>query len=620
MVKKFIVILSIGAICALWRGASMLPDAAAQKMPGSGQTRRKSARGAKRIDYSKFQHSSHAGTVGGVLRRTRSQELKCDYCHQNPTPEQPVVTGYPNLKPGSQVTHSACIDCHLMNNRPEYPDMCLICHSTKPLMYMKKNIRVFPNPESGPKSQFYDYFSHSDHADYLASSKTFKELFKDKSKFKEKDSFECAACHDVNQQPVTIGGVQFAEGVKERAPGHKECFVCHFNEQEVNKKSATFATNCAGCHNLNKKDKGTGSELAALWFDREIVNTEFNPAKPSQNPGQKLKPSKPSANSRGLRAQRAQSPAQKPKLPEPFNHQAHMSSYDDNLEGEPFGSIKKPFSQGTQSCLICHETGKTANTRSDFYAEFRKTMNKQPAASSCVPCHKSEMQKTIGGAVTLESAQCVKCHALQTIKARKGVALPPPSHFKLPKPTPAPTPLKPPTPLEPAQPPITTPSGPVKPTPMGIIRLGDPKKSDQWGQHAKWGVVENFDHGRHIQPKYSERCDDCHHTNKNAEVEEVLTCLTCHKGLDHPDTANRGGGVNVKDAYHGVPGSAIKAGCIECHKRYVEKNPDSTAPANCIGCHTEKMARLDRRLTRPQRDDWVTSVIFELIQWMGSVE
>ena len=96
------------------------------------------------------------------------------------------------------------------------------------------------------------------------------DLFKDKTKFKEKDNFECAACHDENPQPVTVGGVQFAKGIKERAPGHTECFVCHFNEKEVDKTSKTFATNCVGCHNLDKKEKGTGSELAVLWFDREM--------------------------------------------------------------------------------------------------------------------------------------------------------------------------------------------------------------------------------------------------------------------------------------------------------------------------------------------------------------
>jgi hypothetical protein len=156
---------------------------------------------------------------------------------------------------------------------------------------------------------------------------------------------------------------------------------------------------------------------------------------------------------------------------------------------------------------------------------------------------------------------------------------------------------------------------------MGIIRLGDPKESDQWGQHPKWGVVENFNHGDHVKPKYSANCQDCHHTNKNAEVEPVQKCLDCHKGPDHPDTANKAGGVSVEDAYHGVPGSekAPKAGCIECHKRYRdEKDPNTKAPVKspCSGCHTEKSARLDPRLMRPRRDDWVTTNIAALTQWM----
>src|SRR5262245_10869352 len=672
MFKKVTLILSLISIFVLWRGASMLPDAAAQKPPGASQPGRTSAKGTnKLINYSKFQHSSHAGMVGGVLKQTKSQELKCDYCHQDPTPEQPKVTGYPNSKPGSKVTHSACIQCHLMAGRPEYPEMCLICHSTKPLEEMKKNVRAFPNPASGSKSQFYDFYSHTDHAGYFKSSKTYKDLFKDKTKFKEKDNFECAACHDENPLPMTVGGLQFAKGIKERAPGHAECFVCHFNENEVDKTSKTFATTCVGCHNLDKKEKGSGSELALLWFDREIVNTEFNP-KPPQKPGQKSKP------------------------PAPFNHEAHMADYDDN-PGGVFGPGKKPFSQGTQSCMICHETGKTAKIRSDFFGEFKKTMTKQPSAPSCIPCHKAEMQKTIGGAVTLESAKCNFCHSLQTIKARsaKGVALPPPSHFRAPvlaetlaqnnpPPTPKvePTPPKPdekkpeqdepikpdagppptpptptprpdpgakeaqptptpvtsesnqtlavvpptPTPPTPTPPPAPTPapapSGARKPEPTGVVRLGDPKESDQWGQHSKWGVVENFNHGDHTKPKYSDKCEDCHHTNKDAKVEEVLKCLTCHQGPDSPVTTDKGKGVSVENAYHNVPNSekAPKAGCIECHKRYRDKNPDSKAPIKspCSGCHTEKAARLDPRLTSPRRDDWVMTNIAALTKWMRS--
>jgi hypothetical protein len=659
MVKKVVVILIVFFSFAFWRGVI------AQKPPGASQPGRTAARGTKPIDYSKFKHSTHAGMVGGALKKSDSQELKCDYCHKDPTKEQPEVTGYPNEKPGAKVTHSACIDCHLMAGRPEYPAMCLICHSSPAIADMKKNIRVFPNPKSGPNSQFFDYYSHSEHSGYFEASGAFKERFKDKTKFKEKDNFECAACHESNLQPVTVADIQFAKGVKERAPGHTECFVCHFNEKEVPKKAKSFATNCVGCHNLTQKQKGTGSEPTVLWFTREIVNTELNPPKPPQKPGQK------------------------PTLPAPFNHRAHETDYDDSKE--------KRYGQGTQSCLICHENGKAANRRSEFFDEFRKTMTKQPSAPSCIACHKTEMQKKIGGPVTLENAKCNECHALQTLKDRsaKGVALPPPSHFgkqgmeappatvaaatttkptstpapsaappkptpvptpkpaaaatntPAPKPTPTPTPApKPaetavatttpaptsaPTPPKPTPAPEPTPTTPPaaaakpaasasrKPEPTGIVRLGDTKESTEWGQHAKWGVVENFNHGDHTKPKYSERCEDCHHTNKDARTEEVLKCLTCHKSPDNPDTASKGGGVSVEDAYHGVPDSskAPKAGCVECHKRYRDKDPNSKAPIKspCSGCHTEKTAQLNPRLTRPQRADWVQANIADLSLW-----
>jgi hypothetical protein len=156
---------------------------------------------------------------------------------------------------------------------------------------------------------------------------------------------------------------------------------------------------------------------------------------------------------------------------------------------------------------------------------------------------------------------------------------------------------------------------------MGIIRLGDPKESPHWGQHNKWGVVENFHHGTHVKPPYSERCEDCHHTNKDARQEMVLKCITCHKEAGHPDTDKKGGGVNVEDAYHGVSGGsgkANKAGCIECHKQYRdEKNPDTKAPIKpCAACHTEKQAWFDFRRSWPRRGDWVAEDLVALTRWL----
>ena len=68
---------------------------------------------------------------------------------------------------------------------------------------------MFPNPASGPKSQFYGFTPRE-----FSSSKIYKELFKDKTKYKEKGNFECAACHQENQQPITVGGVRFQQALE----------------------------------------------------------------------------------------------------------------------------------------------------------------------------------------------------------------------------------------------------------------------------------------------------------------------------------------------------------------------------------------------------------------------
>ena len=180
---------------------------------------------------------------------------------------------------------------------------------------------------------------------------------------------ECAACHSLNQAPVTAGKSNFAAGVKESAPGHPDCFVCHFDPKIVTPPKKpdpknTFATNCSGCHQtagkpLRENRPVKGSELAALWFARQIVNTELNPIKPGV------------------------------KSPLPFSHKTH-----DDAVGKTVAD-----------CLSCHATGKTANTRSDFYFADRKTQEKQPLITSCIDCHKKEMQTKIEGAVTIETAR-----------------------------------------------------------------------------------------------------------------------------------------------------------------------------------------------------------------------
>jgi hypothetical protein len=636
------------------------------------------SRSAAPSKFSKFTHKSHKGSVKSLIARNKTVELDCAYCHGAAAKDKlgkdqhdVENIGYPSHKNGlkAETTHSACTECHAFTGSAMPRDMCSVCHEkfTIDPKAMATNILRFPNPNGGGVSQFYDYFSHGDHVEFYKQSATDTPL-KERIKFfdakatdqkvnkgLDKDKFECASCHTMNTAPVTVAKIEFAPGVKMSAPGHPECFICHFDPKIItppkpdkpNPKN-TFATNCTGCHQdtgkpLKAGRPVTGSELTALWFARQIVNTELNP------------------------------PKQSVKSPLPFSHKTH----DDNV------------GKTVADCLTCHATAKTAATLKDFYLEDRKTKEKQPTALGCVDCHKKEMQVKIEGRVTMETAKCNYCHSLATIKAygARGIALPPPNHFgkkaaqpattpapatappatgtaappAKPTPTPTPAPTKTPTPTPETKPPasaqtstpgqtsppatapavIVTPAPPQpspaptpapaqtqaapsatasKTGPTGIVRLGDPKESPHWGQHNKWGVVENFNHGTHIKPKYSQSCQDCHHTNKDAQVEAVAKCISCHKEAGHADTDKKGGGVSVEDAYHGISGSSNtknKAGCIECHKSYIEKNPDSAAPVKpCAACHTEKQARLDPHKLNPGHGGRTGNNELAMRQWM----
>jgi hypothetical protein len=142
------------------------------------------------------------------------------------------------------------------------------------------------------------------------------------------------------------------------------------------------------------------------------------------------------------------------------------------------------------------------------------------------------------------------------------------------------------------------------------LKLGDPKESKVWGQDAKWGVVD-FDHTTHIKPTYAERCETCHHTNKDAKVETVPKCVSCHLEPGNPKNPKSKGGdeVDVKLAYHGDPNNTSNnAGCIVCHQRFKENKPDANAPTRCAECHALKQAQLRPRWPGQKAEKlWMTA-------------
>jgi hypothetical protein len=431
MTKRITVLIFIILAFALWYGADLFNRVVAQKK-----------RGAPKVDYSKFKHSTHEGVVKSLIIKNQNYDLDCAYCHGDAVKNKlgedrhDIGTiGYPSHKNGleSEKVHSACADCHAFTGPMIERPMCTICHEkmTFNQQEMKTNLRRFVNPDGGGISQFYDYYSHRGHKDYY-SSFILQTPLKDKMKFYDpkkdakanrgldKDKFECMTCHVITPAPVTVGKIDFKPGVKMSAPSHPECWICHLDPKIVPppKKDKpdpenTFATNCAGCHRptgkpLKEGRPVMGSELAPLWFPRLIVNNELDPVKPGE------------------------------KQPLPYSHRTHNK---DLITEEPI------FKNLDNYCLACHVTGKTALTLSDFYLEDRKSKENQPPAQNCVACHqhRKDMEKKIGGAVTIETAKCNYCHSLQTIRLfeKRGVVeLPPANHFyknPVPKPTPGPT-------------------------------------------------------------------------------------------------------------------------------------------------------------------------------------
>lgn len=475
----------------------------------------------------------------------------------------------------------------------------------------------------------------------------------------DKNRFECAACHTMNTAPATVAKINFAAGVKMSAPSHPECFVCHLDPKIVsppkpNKPDPknTFATNCVGCHaetaKLPKDNRPvTGSELAVHWFARQIVNTELNPPKAGvksplpfshkthddaigKTVGDCLSCHATGKTANTLKDFYLEDRKTKEKQP------LALGCVDCHKKDGMQMKIEGAVTLETAKCNYCHSlatikqfavkgaalpppshfgkkaiqaVAQTTTTSTTTTAEPPKptpapTPTPTPVAPKPTPTPVAPKPTPTPTPKPVTQTQTPQQAAPQTpATAGNPASTPTPAATPTPpKPTPAPTPA-------PIQQAVSAPApsvaaGNVKPAPTGIIRLGDPKESSHWGQHNKWGVVENFNHGTHIEPKYSASCQDCHHTNKDSRVEVVLKCVTCHKELGHPDTDSKGGGVNVEEAYHGISGSTntkIKAGCIECHKTYRdEKNADTKAPISpCSACHTEKQAGIDwRRLNR----------------------
>lgn len=95
----------------------------------------------------------------------------------------------------------------------------------------------------------------------------------------------------------------------------------------------------------------------------------------------------------------------------------------------------------------------------------------------------------------------------------------------------------------------------------------------------KKGAVK-FSHGKHSK-EYKAPCAECHHVYKDGknvfkEGDPVDKCSKCHAFDEKKGNADK-----LQNAYH--------KNCKNCHKEFVEKNPNSKAPfQKCNDCHEGK--------------------------------
>lgn len=158
----------------------------------------------KRVDYTKFSHSTH----------TLKQKLSCDSCHKFPTANWKDVrkgdAAFPDVTEFSE--HATCLNCHrqqfFARQRPA-PAICSNCH----INATPRNTARFVFPSLGASrdfvSEFHVAFPHEKHEDA-----------------------ECSDCHEKDPP-------------EQRKPlKHALCFSCHNQESEL----APLPPNCNSCH------------------------------------------------------------------------------------------------------------------------------------------------------------------------------------------------------------------------------------------------------------------------------------------------------------------------------------------------------------------------------------
>jgi hypothetical protein len=192
-----------------------------QQKPPAGQA--KPAANKKNINYEKFTHKSHIGTIN-VPETNIARVLKCDSCHERPAIDDINKGIVGTTDRNKQFTlkfpgHKACVECHVTQFTARPQQTCTVCHETKDGLTARPPQRNFPLRYDF--NAYFDEKQHDLHGTYLLPD--------------TKQKLDCKFCHKQDARPAIL-----------TIPSHPECYVCHSpnsGDEKGSKKS-----DCKVCH------------------------------------------------------------------------------------------------------------------------------------------------------------------------------------------------------------------------------------------------------------------------------------------------------------------------------------------------------------------------------------
>ncbi|HKX28360.1 MAG TPA: cytochrome c3 family protein [Blastocatellia bacterium] len=206
-----------------FRAQGQQKTAPGQPKTAPGQQKPATQANKKNINYEKFTHKSHVGTIN-VPETNHARVLKCDSCHDRPTSNDIAGGIVGTTDRNKRFTlkfpgHKACVECHVTQFTARPQQTCTVCHETKEGLNARPPQRDFPLRYDF--NAYFDAKQHELHGTYLLPGTNQKT--------------DCNFCHKQEAKPSIL-----------TIPSHPECYVCHSpnsGDEKGSKKS-----DCKACH------------------------------------------------------------------------------------------------------------------------------------------------------------------------------------------------------------------------------------------------------------------------------------------------------------------------------------------------------------------------------------